>query len=347
MIRVHLITGFLGVGKTTAILDVLAHTSSHEKWAVLVNEFGEVGVDGTILAAQGAVVKEVPGGCLCCVSGLPFQMGLNLLIAREKPDVILIEPTGLGHPRNILNMLAAEHYQRILELGATICLLDPRHLSQPRYTRNDVFKDQLQVADVLVANKTELASAADKSAFEALLERSQPAKAASYWTTQGHFDLSCLEFAANPQRRMQFRPATNISTTPLANPSALEVNVQETSGLVDASNSILALEEGQDIRRLENQGDGYFSVGWLLSAGWQFSLVELRHWLNMINLQRAKGLLRTDQGYYVLNWRDGALTEMPTRALDESRIELIHDAALNADELERALLACRINEFPH
>ncbi|MDF1640713.1 CobW family GTP-binding protein [Thalassolituus oleivorans] len=343
MIRVHLITGFLGVGKTTAILDVLANKPSQQKWAVLVNEFGEVGVDGTILAAQGAVVKEVPGGCLCCVSGLPFQMGLNLLIARENPDVILIEPTGLGHPRNILNMLAAEHYQSILELGATICLLDPRHLSQPRYTSNDVFKDQLQVADVLVANKTELTSPADKSAFDTLLERSQPPKAASYWTTQGHFDLSCLELAANPQRRVQFRPATNISTTPLANPSAPEVNVQETSGLVDASNSILALEEGQDIRRLENQGDGYFSVGWLLSGNWQFSLAELRHWLNTLNLQRAKGLLRTDQGYYVLNWRDGALTEMPTRALEESRIELIHDAALSADELERALLACRIN----
>jgi G3E family GTPase len=103
------------------------------------------------------------------VSGLPFQMGLNLLIAREKPDVILIEPTGLGHPRNILNMLAAEHYQSILELGATICLLDPRHLSQPRYTSNDVFKDQLQVADVLVANKTELTSPADKSAFDTCL----------------------------------------------------------------------------------------------------------------------------------------------------------------------------------
>ena len=90
MIRVHLITGFLGVGKTTAILHLLKHKPEHEKWAVLVNEFGEVGVDGAILESQGAVVREVPGGCLCCVSGLPFQMGLNMLIARGKPDVILI-----------------------------------------------------------------------------------------------------------------------------------------------------------------------------------------------------------------------------------------------------------------
>ncbi|MEL7401300.1 MAG: GTP-binding protein, partial [Pseudomonadota bacterium] len=87
MIRTHIVTGFLGVGKTTAILSLLQQKPEAEKWAVLVNEFGEVGVDGAILASQGdtmanVVTREIPGGCLCCVSGLPFQMGLNLLIAR-------------------------------------------------------------------------------------------------------------------------------------------------------------------------------------------------------------------------------------------------------------------------
>ena len=112
MIRTHLITGFLGVGKTTAILNLLKQKPEDEKWAVLVNEFGEVGVDGAVLQSQGAVVKEIPGGCLCCVSGLPFQIGLNMLIAKEKPDVLLIEPTGLGHPRNIL---ATEAFSRKCE----------------------------------------------------------------------------------------------------------------------------------------------------------------------------------------------------------------------------------------
>src|SRR5690606_31162190 len=150
MIRTHLITGFLGVGKTTAILHLLKQKPAGETWAVLVNEFGEVGGDGAILASQGAVVKEVPGGCLCGVSGLPFQIGLNMLIAREKPDVLLIEPTGLGHPRNILQTLRNEHYRDILQPGTSLCVLDPRHLSDPRYLDNDVFADQIQLADVLV-----------------------------------------------------------------------------------------------------------------------------------------------------------------------------------------------------
>jgi len=174
-----------------------------------------------------------------------------------------------------------------------------------------------------------------------LLKRSTPAKVASYWTTQGHFDLACLELSANPQRRVQFRPATNTRASALSAPTSPVVNAAATA--LDTNDSILALADGEDSRRLTNQGDGYYSVGWLLSGEWQFSLAGLRHWLNSINVQRAKGLLHTDQGYFVLNWRDGALTEMPTRELEESRIELIHDAVLNADELEQDLLACRIN----
>ncbi len=62
----NIITGFLGVGKTTAILSLLKQKPENENWAVLVNEFGEVGVDGAFLSEQGAIVKEVPGG-VCAV----------------------------------------------------------------------------------------------------------------------------------------------------------------------------------------------------------------------------------------------------------------------------------------
>ncbi|MBX4322025.1 hypothetical protein K4G81_22680, partial [Mycobacterium tuberculosis] len=87
---------FLGSGKTTSILHLLAQKPADEKWAVLVNEFGEVGIDGALLADSGALLKEIPGGCMCCVNGLPMQVGLNTLLRQGKPDRLLIEPTGLG-----------------------------------------------------------------------------------------------------------------------------------------------------------------------------------------------------------------------------------------------------------
>lgn len=97
MTKTNLITGFLGSGKTTTIRHLLAHKPDRERWAVLVNEFGEIGIDGALLADSGAVLKEIPGGCMCCVNGLPMQVGLNMLLQQAKPDRLLIEPTGLGH----------------------------------------------------------------------------------------------------------------------------------------------------------------------------------------------------------------------------------------------------------
>ena len=83
----NVITGFLGVGKTTAILHLLANKPADERWAVLVNEFGEIGVDGALMEQQdeGVFISEVPGGCMCCTSGLPMQIALNMLLTRSNP----------------------------------------------------------------------------------------------------------------------------------------------------------------------------------------------------------------------------------------------------------------------
>lgn len=325
MIRTHLITGFLGVGKTTAILHLLQHKPAHEKWAVLVNEFGEVGVDGAILAAQGAVVKEVPGGCLCCVSGLPFQMGLNMLIAREQPDVLLIEPTGLGHPRNILNTLRNEHYRDILSIGAALCILDPRHLLNPRYTDNDVYADQIQLADVLVANKTDLCGDAERAAFGQLLADAQPRKSGSAWVVQGQLSPELLLLPADPQRLA-------------LHPDAHAHNRKESLPLV------LPLAAGETFRRLQNQGQGYYSLGWLLRGDQIFSARALRNWLGSVDIERAKGIVATDEGPLVLNMRDAVLSDMPTRPPEEGRIELIDAQPLAVELLEQAMLACRLEE---
>ena len=98
-----IITGFLGVGKTSAILHLLTQKPAHERWAILVNEFGEIGIDkslfeGQLTADSGVFIREVPGGCMCCAASLPMQIALNQLLAASRPHRLLIEPTGLGHP---------------------------------------------------------------------------------------------------------------------------------------------------------------------------------------------------------------------------------------------------------
>ena len=103
----NIITGFLGVGKTSTILHLLENKPGNERWAVLVNEFGEIGIDGSLFEGQrgdkqGVVIREVPGGCMCCAAGLPMQVALNQLLVKARPDRLLIEPTGLGHPKDCL-----------------------------------------------------------------------------------------------------------------------------------------------------------------------------------------------------------------------------------------------------
>lgn len=167
MTKTNLITGFLGSGKTTSILHLLAHKPADEKWAVLVNEFGEVGIDGALLADSGALLKEIPGGCMCCVNGLPMQVGLNTLLRQGKPDRLLIEPTGLGHPKQILDILTAAVYEPWIDLRATLCVLDPRQLLDSKVMANDNFRDQLAAADVIISNKTDRMTAESEQAFDA------------------------------------------------------------------------------------------------------------------------------------------------------------------------------------
>lgn len=325
MTKVHLITGFLGTGKTTAILHLLSQKPAHEKWAVLVNEFGEVGIDGAIIKESGVAVREVPGGCLCCVSGLPFQMGLNMLIAREKPDVLLIEPTGLGHPRNIIQTLLDENYQDVLSLGATLCLLDPRHLLNTQYLENEVFVDQIQLADVLVANKTDLADEQAQAAFSQLLAKAQPSKAASAWVIQGQASIELLDYPYNAERLA-------------VHPNAHQHRTKDNLTIV------LPLQEHETFRRFENKGQGHFSIGWILKPNPVFSAEKLRDWVNGLEVERLKGIICTDEGPLIFNMRDQVLSEMKTRDLDESRLEIIDSKPLLSNDLEEQMLACLVSD---
>ena len=160
----NIITGFLGSGKTTAILNLLKNKPANENWAVLVNEFGEIGIDGAILTQQGTLVKQVPGGCMCCAAGVPTSAAITSLL-RSKPDRLIIEPTGLGHADKILATLMSDQFREHIDLKATLALVDPRNLSNPKYLSNDNFIEQLSIADVVIGNKVDLCTATDIDAL--------------------------------------------------------------------------------------------------------------------------------------------------------------------------------------
>ena len=327
LIPTNIITGFLGVGKTTAITHLLRHKPQAEIWSVLVNEFGEIGIDGALLKTVNAHVREVPGGCICCVAGLPMKMALNMLIAKTKPDRILIEPTGLGHPEEIINTLTGEYYDTVLDLRATITLVDPRKLSDSRYTENANFQDQIAVADVLIANKTDECGSAEKLAFDELLGGLNPPKQASFWVEQGRVEASWLDFPRN--------------THTVKNPKHHQQNrLSPQRALYNAS---VVLPEGERFIRRENSANGFYSCGWLFQPEIQFNFNQLFGWLSGADFLRVKAVISTNEGVYMFNAENGVLSvnQIPVQSPDDildSRIEVIDDKKIPVDASEEILL---------
>ncbi len=312
----NIITGFLGVGKTTTILNLLKNKPENEQWAVLVNEFGEIGIDGAMMTDQGAMIKEVPGGCICCTAGVPTSVAITALL-RENPDRLIIEPTGLGHPKQIMATLSSAQFGPYIEMRSTLTLTDARYFEDEKYLSNQNFKQQLEVADVVVANKNELASKSQNDGMMIWLQE-QSIEADIVATSHGDLELSLLDMFIKPSDDMDIEEHHH-------HHAALEPQFQ--------------LPPNQTHIRKENKGQGYFSCGWLFGAELVFDFDELFSMLNALTAERVKGVMNTDKGCYAFNVSNGVVSVNElTLSGFESRLEVIDSQLMPWDQLEGVLL---------
>lgn len=325
MTRVNLITGFLGSGKTTLLRHLLSHKPAQENWAILVNEFGEIGIDGALLRDRGATLKEIPGGCMCCVNGLPMQVGLNMLLKQSRPDRLLIEPTGLGHPRQLLAMLSAPVYRDHLQLNATLTLLDARQLADARVTANENFRDQLAAADVIIGNKSDCLDENDRLRLRAWQADALAGR-----------EFIATQFGAIPPALLDL-PRANRQTLPI--PTHHHGHARSGSGL-----AALRLDGQTRWRRALNEGQGYVACGWIFDGETLFDGAALLAWAREAAVERIKGVVRTPEGSMRLNGQGGELhVETLATPTPDSRIELIHSQPADWNRLQSQLLKIRLN----
>lgn len=303
----NIITGFLGTGKTSAILHLLKTKPDNERWAVLVNEFGEIGVDGSLFEGQHGqgqevFIREVPGGCMCCAAGLPMQIALTALLARSRPDRLLIEPTGLGHPIEVLGVLAGKDYEGVLSIQKIVTLVDARKLSDSRYTEHETFNQQIAIADVIVGNKADLYKDGDAEALTAYAKKQGPAHAELLITEQGVLDPAWL--TGPTQAGKASRHEHHFSGT--QKPSMSDMPIPA-SGFLKA----------------ENQGGGFKSVGWRFAASKVFDRSKLLAFFAGLDVERMKGSFITPEGMLGINLTSDGLTETPLDPSEESRVEII------------------------
>ncbi|CAH0992372.1 Zinc-binding GTPase YeiR [Sinobacterium norvegicum] len=320
-IPTNIITGFLGAGKTSAILHLLKAKPADERWAVLVNEFGEIGVDGSLFQGQHSeqqqvYIREVAGGCMCCAAGLPMNIALSQLLTRARPHRLLIEPSGLGHPIEVLAALSTEYYREVLSVEKILTLVDARKLSDERYTGHTTFNQQIAIADVIVGNKQDLYQDQHKTQLAQYVKAKACSEVKIVLTEQGRLTTDLLQGgttttidAAAHQHQQQPRDTLDESPLPAC-------------GYIKA----------------ENKGDDFGSIGWRFEPEKLFNRDRLLAFLNGLEVERMKAVFITEQGIYGYNLTSDALTEVELDDCMQSRVEIIASEFLPS--WEQQLLAC-------
>ena len=152
---VILISGFLGSGKTTLLKRILAWESDLSGTVVLVNEFGDVGLDGSLLAESGSDVVELTSGCICCSLVADLRQSLLGIMQRFKPSRILIEASGVADPISIRSIVRQKELSDKLVLKKIVTVLDA-DLWEGREIFGQLFFHQLEIADLILLNKVDL-----------------------------------------------------------------------------------------------------------------------------------------------------------------------------------------------
>ena len=296
--KVHLISGFLGTGKTTALKSLMEQKDPAEKWVIMVNEFGEIGIDGAVLSDSGIPVAEVAGGCLCCVAGPQMGNTLKKMLADNQPDRILIEASGLAHAASVIDELKVPPFNELLEIGAVFTVVDPRQFVDPMYALQGLYKDQIGVCDVLVASKVDLCTPEVMAQFHEQAAKLFPPKAKVVEVENASLDIEWLDIPVVEKSRYRLK--------------ALPDNTMgfQSQGFTFPSESEF---DGERLTQFFND------------------LPQMTE-----GLVRAKGVFQVLGTWVWLNWVDGQWGANQVAWRRDSRFELIAQS-FDADQIEQRL----------
>ncbi|QQP84414.1 GTP-binding protein [Entomomonas asaccharolytica] len=301
-ITTYLIVGSLGTGKTSLIQQLLKQKPVDEQWAVLINEFGKIGVDKALLGEQAVTITEIAGGCVCCTGGAPFQVGLTRLLKQAKPDVLFIELSGLGHPLQVQKQLQAEPWNTVLTLHPLLQVVDAKQLLADFQPYNST--------GLLLVNKSEDITKQQQQAIN-----KQFPQCNLYWTTQGYLPLSYL-----PKQ-----------------PLVELLAPQKIYSIAGDNGQKEQLAEGIVCHMQEQREE--WSIGWQFQPHYCFDKLKLDNWLKQYQWLRAKLVVHTNHGWLSVN--AVAEDTAPWKATEwrkDSRIELIFTSKQTGQLLIDSLL---------
>lgn len=326
-VPVNVITGALGVGKTSAIARLLGNKPHDEYWVVILNEFTDAGLDALTIAsaAHGAYdVTTIPGGCLCCTGELEFRRRMHALLRERRPDRILIEPAGIGHPGGLIEELRSFERAGAVELKSVVALVDAARLDC--FAGSNVERDQIEAADVLVLAKADVTSERDKERFAAEASALFPPKRWIGWCSGA--ELAAVALDPPPATLAFYTPRTpSLHVDARLHASGHEHGINTSERTVSLGSG---RAKAQSYRALDRH-----ACAWLVPPEVKFNRVAIERALQtrpLPGIERLKAVLRTGVEHWTLvNVTVDAVHAQPSGWSRDSRIEVQLQPGVQAD----------------
>ena len=154
MVKIDLISGFLGAGKTTLIKKLFQSSIKNEKVVLIENEFGEIGIDGSFLKESGVKIKEINSGCICCSLVGDFATSMKEVIETYHPERIIIEPSGVGKLSDIIKAIGTVEEE--LEINILCCVVDAKKVKIQLNNFGEFLHNQIEYAHSIVISKADM-----------------------------------------------------------------------------------------------------------------------------------------------------------------------------------------------
>ena len=158
MIKIDIISGFLGAGKTTFIKKMIDEAFQGEQIVLIENEFGEVGIDGGFLKDAGIEITEMNSGCICCSLVGDFGKNLNEVITKYHPDRILIEPSGVGKLSDVMKSVIDIEKEQDVKLNALVTVVNALKANKQMKAFGEFFNNQIEYATTVILSRSQSAT---------------------------------------------------------------------------------------------------------------------------------------------------------------------------------------------
>lgn len=331
---VDIVFGFLGSGKTTFIIRALEKWGADEKIVVLVNEFGDVGIDGDLLSDRGGEVVELPSGCICCTLQTDFRSQMLEISRTINPARVIIEPTGVATIAQIRSIVEAQLFEKSIETINNILIADATGFMNLYKANRHFVESQVENARLAILNKCDRVEKRKAMVIQGAILAINP-EITVLMTEFGAVDWAEYQFALSTAavsgRHTGKKKATQ-TRIPLAS--------REIDALHDRGHELhIHFHEHEDALGYESFGCVYDEITFDRGALEGFFQQLQRPRSKMGDIVRAKGVFRIGDRYLLLELASGEISSQPIREFKQTKLSII-GKRLNRELIGAALDGC-------